>query len=98
MDSLFSPMAFSKNRDRHLAAAVNAEIEQILGVKLEIKPRTTVRDDARGEQQLAGAVGFALVMFKEDARRTVQLGHDHAFRTVDDEGTLVPVIKGTSPM
>src|SRR2546421_12378873 len=42
-----------QDRHRHLAAAVDAEIEIVLGVVFEVEPRATVRDDARGEEQLA---------------------------------------------
>ena len=42
-----------EDRHRHLAAAVDAEIEVVLGVVLEVEPRAAVRDDARGEEQLA---------------------------------------------
>ena len=75
--------------DRHLATAVDTEIQDILGVELEVEPRTTVGNDARREQQLARAVGLALVVLKEHAGRTVQLRDDHALRAVDDERTLV---------
>ena len=37
---------FEQNRHRHLASAVDAEIQHVFGVKLKVKPRTTVRDDA----------------------------------------------------
>ena len=76
---------FEQNRYRHLAATVNAEEQNVLRVKLEVKPRTTVRNDTRREQQLARRVRLATVMFKEHAWRTVQLRYDHAFSTVDDE-------------
>ncbi|MPM52374.1 hypothetical protein SDC9_99133 [bioreactor metagenome] len=78
-----------QNRDRHLAATVHAEIQHVLGIELEIEPRATVRNDASREQQLARAMGLALVVFEEHARRTVQLRHDHALGTVDDERALV---------
>ncbi len=41
------------------------------------------------EQQLARAVGLALVVLEEHAGRTVQLRHDHALGAVDDERALV---------
>ena len=74
-----------QNRDRHLAAAVYAEVQQVFGIEFKVQPGATVGDDARREQQLARAVGFAFVMLEKDAGRTVQLGHDHALGTVDDE-------------
>jgi hypothetical protein len=78
-----------QDRDRHLAAAVDAEVQDVLGVELEIEPGAAVRNDARREQQLARAVGLALVVLEEHAGRTVQLRHDHALGAVDDERALV---------
>ena len=75
--------------DRHLAAAVDAEVQDVLRVELEVEPGAAVRDDARREQQLARAVGLALVVLEEHARRAVQLRDDHALGAVDDEGALV---------
>ena len=39
---------------RHLAAAVDAEEQEVLRIELEIEPRPAVRNHARREQQLAG--------------------------------------------
>jgi hypothetical protein len=78
-----------QDRDRHLAATVDAEVQQVLGVELEVQPGAAVRNDAGREQQLARAVGLALVVLEEHARRTVQLRHDHALGAVDDERALV---------
>ncbi|MNU94438.1 hypothetical protein D3C71_844210 [compost metagenome] len=78
-----------QDRDRHLAATVHAEVQDVLGVELEVEPRTTVRNDACREQQLARAVGLALVMLEKHTRRTVQLRDDHALGAVDDERALV---------
>ena len=78
-----------QDRHRHLAAAVDAEVEVVLGVELEVQPGTAVGNDAGGEQQLAGGVGLAPVMLEEHAGGAVQLGHDHPLGAVDDEGTGV---------
>ena len=78
-----------QNRDRHLATTVHAEEQNVLRVEFEVQPRTTVRDDSRGEQQLARTVRLALVVLKEHPWRTVQLGHDHTLGAIDDEGALV---------
>ena len=75
--------------DGHLATTVHAEVQDVLRIEFEVQPRATVRNDAGGEQQLARAVRLALVVFEEHAWRAVQLGHDHAFRAVDDERALV---------
>ena len=78
-----------QDRDRHLAATVDAEVQHVLRVELEVEPRTAVGNHAGREQQLARAVRLALVVFEEHARRTVQLRNDHAFRAVDDERALL---------
>ena len=57
--------------DRHLATAVDTEVQHVLGVELEVEPGTAIRDDPGRKQQLARAVGLATVMLEEHARRTV---------------------------
>ncbi len=78
-----------EGRGRQLAAPVDADIDDVLGVELEVEPRAAVGDHAGGEQQLARGVGLALVVVEEDARRAVHLGDDHPLGAVDDEGALV---------
>ena len=39
--------------DRQFAAAVDADMHDILGVELEVEPRAAIRNDPRGEQELA---------------------------------------------
>ena len=78
-----------QDRHRHLAAAIDAEIKDVLRVEFEVEPRTAVRNDPGGKQQLAAGVCFALVMLEEHAWRTVQLRDDDALGTVNDEGTIV---------
>ena len=77
------------DRDRELAAPVDAGEHAILRVKLEIEPRAAVRNDARREQELARRVGLALVVVEEHARAAVQLGHDHALGAIDDERAVI---------
>ncbi len=74
-----------QDRRRHLAAAVDAEVQDVLRVELEVEPRTAVGNHARREQQLAARVRLAAVMLEEHARRAMQLRHDHALGAVDDE-------------
>ena len=62
-----------QRRDRQLALAVDADVDDVLGVELEVEPRAAIRDDARGEQILARGVGLAAVMVEQHARRTVHL-------------------------
>ena len=63
-----------KNRSRQLAATVDTDEHCVLRIEFEVQPGAAVRNDARGVQQLAGAVGLAAVMIEEHARRTMQLG------------------------
>ena len=77
------------DRDRELAAPVDAREHAVLRIELEIEPRAAVRDDARGEQQLARAVRLAAVVIEEHARRAVQLGDDDALGAVDHERAVV---------
>src|SRR5262249_6079544 len=73
----------------HLPATVDADVDDVLRVELEVEPRAAVRDDARAVEQLAARVRLALVVVEEDARRAMQLADDDALGTVDDEGTGV---------
>src|SRR5690606_21234356 len=73
---------------RNLAAPVDARIDDVLGVELDIEPGAAIGNDAAGEQQLARGMGLALVVVEEHARRTVHLGDDDALGAVDDEGAI----------
>ncbi len=77
-----------QDRDRHLAAAVDAEVEVVLGVELEVEPGAAIGDHARREEELAGRVSLAAVMLEEDSRGAVQLRDDDALGAVDDEGAV----------
>jgi hypothetical protein len=78
-----------QDRHRHLAAAVHAEVEDVLRVELEVEPGAAVRNDPGAEQQLARAVRLALVVLEEHAGAAVQLADDHALGAVDDERAVV---------
>ena len=75
-------------RCRQLAAAVDAHVNVILGIKFKIKPRPAIGNDARREQQFARRMGLAAIVIEKYARRAVQLGDDDALSTIDDEGTV----------
>ena len=77
-----------QRRHRQLAPAVDTHIDDVLGVELEVEPRAAIRNDARGEQQLAGRMGLAAVMVEEHARRAMHLRDDDALGAVDDEGAV----------
>ena len=74
-----------QHRRVHLPAAVDADVDDVLRVELEVEPRAAVRDDARGVEQLAARVRLALVVVEEDAGAAVQLADDDALGAVDDE-------------
>ena len=78
-----------QRRHRHLAAAVDAEEQEVLRVELEVEPRAAVRNHAGREQELAGAVRLAAVVLEEHAGRAVELRDDDALGAVDDERAVV---------
>src|SRR6202012_1349681 len=77
------PQRAQKDRTEELTLAIDADVENVLGVVLELNPRAAVRND------LAEEVGAVVGALKEDARRTVQLADDNALGTVDDEGAVL---------
>ena len=78
-----------QHRGRQLAAPVDAHVEHVLVVELEVDPRAAVRDDAGVVEQLARRVALALVVVEEGARAAVQLADDDALGAVDDEGAVL---------
>ena len=68
-----------------LAAAIDADVEDVLVVELEVEPRAAVRDHAGAVEQLAARVRLALVVIEEHAGRAVELRDDDALGAVDDE-------------
>ncbi len=77
-----------KRRHRQLAPAIDAHMDDVLGVELEVEPGAAIGNHARGEQELARGVGLALVVIEEDARAPVHLRDDDALGAVDDKGTV----------
>ena len=71
-----------EHRRQELALAVDADVEQVLRVVLELHPRAAVRDDLRDVERLVFRV-------EERARRPVQLADDDALGAVDDERAVV---------
>ncbi len=65
-----------------LALPIDADVEQVLGVVLELHPAPPVGDDLGREQALLG-------LGEEDPRRAVELAHDDPLGTVDDEGPVL---------
>ena len=77
-----------QRRHRQLAASVDAHIDDVLGVELEVEPGAAIGNDAGGEQKLARGMRLAAVVVEEHARRTVHLRDDDALGAVDDEGAV----------
>jgi len=75
-----------KDRRRDLPASVDPHVDDVLYVEFEIQPRTAVRDDPGGVQDLAARMRPSLVVREERAGRPVQLAHHDALRSVDDKG------------
>ncbi len=73
---------------RQLAAPVDAHVDDVLGVELEVEPGAAIGDDAGGEQQLARGMRAAPVVVEEHAGRAVHLADDDALGAVDDEGAV----------
>ena len=68
-----------EDRGQKLPLAVDANVEQVLGVVLELHPGAAVGNDLAEEISLRG------VGLEEDARRAVKLADDDALGAVDDE-------------
>ena len=77
-----------KRGHRNLAPPVDARIDDVLGVELDIEPRAAIGDDAGGEQKLARRMALALVVVEEHARAAVHLRDDDPLGAVDDEGAV----------
>src|SRR5712691_2590816 len=71
-----------KDGAEELALAVDADVEDVLLVVLELHPRSAIRDDLRQE-------GVRRLFGEEDARRAVELRDDHALGSVDDKRAVL---------
>ena len=71
-----------EHRAEELALAVDAHVQQVLAVVLELDPRAAIRDELPDEERLVFRV-------EEGARRPVQLRHDDALGAVDDERPVI---------
>src|SRR5581483_5575474 len=67
---------------QELALAIDAHVEDVLLIVLELHPRAAIGND------LAQEIGTVVGRLEEDARRAVQLADDHALGAVDDEGAV----------
>src|SRR6185437_7904018 len=64
--------------DRKLALAVDADVDDVLGVEFEIEPASAIGDHARGEEIFAAGVGLSAIVVEQHTRRTVHLADDDA--------------------
>ena len=78
-----------ERRHRNLPPAIDARIDDVLGVELDVEPGAAVGDDAGCEQELARRMGLALVVIEEHAGRAMHLRDDDALGAVDDERAVV---------
>src|SRR5262249_20081358 len=83
VELLDEPHRAQKDRRKELTLPVDAHVEKVLGVVLELDPRAAVRND------LGEKVGVVIGLLEEDARASVELADDDALGAVDDEGTVV---------
>ena len=77
-----------QRRHRELALAVDADIDDVLGVELEVEPAAAIGDHPGGEEVLAAGVGLAAVVVEQHAGAAVHLGNDDPLGAVDDEGAV----------
>src|SRR5437773_6635049 len=78
-----------EGRGQHLATPIDADVQDVVGVEVELHPRAPVGNDARREERLPGGQRLALVVVEEHAGRALQLADDDALGPVDDERSLV---------
>src|SRR5262249_15532251 len=74
---------------QELSLAVDAHVEQVLGVVLELHPRAAIRDDLRDVERLVFRV-------EERARRAVELRDDDPLGAVDDERAVLGHQRGVA--
>ena len=77
-----------QNGGGHFAAAVNADVEDVLVVKVKIQPGAAHGDNPAGVEHLAAGVRFAAVVLKNDAGRTLELVDDDPLCAVDDKSAF----------
>ena len=70
---LVEPEGQQQRRHRQLAAPVDADVDEVLGVELEVEPGAAVGDDPGRVEELARAVGLAAVVVEEHAGLAVHL-------------------------
>jgi hypothetical protein len=77
------------DRDRQLAAAVDAREHAVLGIELEVEPGTAVGNPGPRTAACRSECVLPLSWSKNTPGRTVQLGDDDALGAVDDERAVL---------
>jgi len=70
---------------RQLALAIHHDVHDVVDIHLKLNPSATVWNHATAVSGLAVGVNTRT---ERNARRTVQLRHNHALGAIDNEGTL----------
>ena len=70
------------------AAAVDARVEHVPGIELQVHPGAARGDDLRREERLSRCLQTGLVLREDDPRRTLHLADDDPLDAVDHEGPL----------
>src|SRR5215813_7013058 len=83
IDFLHQPERPQEDRAEELAFAVDAHVEQVLGVVFEFNPRTSIWNNLR---EIICVVVF---LFEEDPWRPMQLAYYNPLGSVDDECPVV---------
>ena len=77
-----------KNGHRELPPAVDADIEQTLGVEFKIQPGAAMGDDPPGVERFS-RMGLSFLVFEKDSGRAVELADDDPLGPVDDKRSFV---------
>ncbi len=75
-----------QHSDRNLSGSVHTHIENVVGIRLVLQPRTTVRNHSCGEKPFTDLVVSDPII---DAGGTDELAYDNALRTVDHKGACL---------
>jgi len=83
------PQRAQQHRGGELPAPIDADVQDVLRVELEVEPRPAIRNHAGIEQQSAASRRAPLVVIEENAGRTVELRHDDALGAVHHERAVL---------
>ena len=82
------PQGFQEDGGGELPPPVDAHVQDVLGIELEVDPGPPERNEPRRVDDLAAGVDLGPVMVDEQAGGAVQLAHHHPLRAVDNEGAV----------